>query len=153
MLLDAAKRRKYDAGTASVADLMIGWWEKLTGGWGGKAARVRKARGAPALQGTAAVLAPARGQVDTLTLELTGCGAGVGVGLDSANVVDMLVPGKPAAEHLQMGDTVVEFDGQALFVRRGGRVEQRKLKDVVKPAETHTVKVERARRLGLPAAS
>ena len=29
VLTDAAKRRKYDAGTASVADLMIGWWEKM----------------------------------------------------------------------------------------------------------------------------
>ena len=28
--LDKAKRKKYDEGTASVADLMIGFWEKLT---------------------------------------------------------------------------------------------------------------------------
>ena len=34
VLTDAAKRRKYDAGTASVADLMIGWWEKATARWG-----------------------------------------------------------------------------------------------------------------------
>ena len=30
VLADKAKRKKYDEGTASVADLMIGFWEKLT---------------------------------------------------------------------------------------------------------------------------
>ena len=34
VLTDAAKRRKYDAGTASVADLMVGFWEKVTARWG-----------------------------------------------------------------------------------------------------------------------
>ena len=34
VLTDAVKRRKYDAGTASVADLMVGWWEKVTTRWG-----------------------------------------------------------------------------------------------------------------------
>ena len=34
VLSDAAKRRKYDAGGASVADLMAGWWGKLTARWG-----------------------------------------------------------------------------------------------------------------------
>ena len=50
VLIDAAKRRKYDAGTASVAELMVGWWEKLTGGrakYGGK--RTRAARGSKLL--------------------------------------------------------------------------------------------------------
>ena len=40
VLMDAAKRRQYDAGTASVADLMMGWWEKMTKGkdwWQGSA--------------------------------------------------------------------------------------------------------------------
>ena len=34
VLTDAAKRRRYDAGKASVADLMAGWWGKLTARWG-----------------------------------------------------------------------------------------------------------------------
>ena len=42
VLIDAAKRRKYDAGTASVAELMIGWWEKLTEGWGKSAGKAEK---------------------------------------------------------------------------------------------------------------
>ena len=153
VLIDAAKRRQYDAGTSSVADLMIGWWEKLTARhaprWGSKK---RKARGAPALQRTASVLTPADSKaVDILTITLTGCGSGVGVGLDKANVVDMLVPGKPAARQLRIGDRVIEFDGQAMIERRGGRLEQRKLKDVVKRSDTHTVKVERARQPSLAA--
>ena len=46
---------------------------------------------------------------------------------------------------------VLAFDGQAMVERRGGRIQQRKLKDVVRPADTHTLRVERARALpGLP---
>ena len=154
VLIDAAKRRKYDAGTASVADLMIGWWEKLTAGWRASGAKEVKARGAPALQGTAGTLVPANGaQYDVITVTLTGCGSGVGVGLDSANVVDMLVPGMPASKQLQLGDRVIAFDGQAMVEQRAGRTVQRKLKEVVKSAETHTVKVQRARKPGLPPAS
>ena len=79
----------------------------MTARWGG--AKQRKARGiggAPALQSTAAVLAPANAangnSVDILTLTITGCGSGVGVGLDKENIVDMLVPDRPAAQHLQV---------------------------------------------------
>ena len=42
VLADAAKRRKYDAGQASVADLMVGWWEKLTSRWGSSARLTKK---------------------------------------------------------------------------------------------------------------
>ena len=42
VLTDAAKRRKYDAGTASVADLMVGWWDKVTSRWGGGGAERAK---------------------------------------------------------------------------------------------------------------
>ena len=150
VLLDEAKRRKYDAGSSSVADLVVGWWDRL---WGSKAAaKGTKARAAPGLQRTASMLTPASRQpTEVLTFRLTGCGSGVGVGLDKTNAVDMLVPGKPASQHLQMGDRVVEFDGQAMVEQRAGRVVQRMLKDVVKNAETHVVKVERTRKLGLPA--
>ena len=58
----------------------------------------------------------------------------------------MLVPGKPAAKHLQLGDRVLEFDGQAMVKRaRNGQMEQRMLKEVVSPCETHIVKIERPR--------
>ena len=42
------------------------------------------------------------------------------MGVDQANVVDMLVPGKAAARVMEMGDTIVEWNGQALYERRGG---------------------------------
>jgi len=147
VLIDAAKRRKYDAGQATVADLVMGWWEKLSSRWGGPAGPrvgMGNGQGAPGLQGAAAMLRPAQHEGgETLTFELTGCGSGVGVGLDKNNVVDMLVPGKPASRWLRMGDRVVEFDGQVMVEQRGGRMEQRKLRDVVKPSDTHTVKVVR----------
>ena len=34
VLTDAAKRKRYDAGNASVADLMVGWWDKVRSRWG-----------------------------------------------------------------------------------------------------------------------
>lgn len=156
VLIDKAKRRKYDAGTASVADLMMGWWEKVREKhfslWGSTSARgiQERARRAPALQSRAAELSAAK--TETLTLKLTGCSSGIGVGVDKENVVDMLVPGKAAARQLQVGDKILEWNGRALFERRAGRMEQRKLIDVVKPgAETQTVKVQRAHKPGLPA--
>ena len=42
VLTDAAKRRQYDAGTASVADLTIGWWEKMTARRAGRRRRGSK---------------------------------------------------------------------------------------------------------------
>ena len=80
-------------------------------------------------------------QLEKFTVELVGCLDGVGVGLDVENRVDMLVPGKPAASKRQMGDRIVTFDGVSLFDGE----QQRKLKDVVKPAASHTLLIERAR--------
>ena len=142
VLMDEAKRRKYDAGTASVADLMVGWWEKMTKQWGSPSKASKMA---------APPLTPNNIKAtEVLTVKLTGCGSGVGVGLNKQNIVDMLVPGKPASKQLQIGDRVLEFDGQSMVKRRpGGGMEQRLLKEVVQPGETHIVKLERRR---LPAA-
>ena len=41
VLIDKAKRRRYDAGTASVADLMVGWWDKVRSRWGWGGARAK----------------------------------------------------------------------------------------------------------------
>ena len=71
----------------------------------------------------------------------------MGVGLDGDNVVDLLKPGMPAEKgNLKMGDRVTHWNGITMTYINNGVVEQRLLKDVVKPAETHTVVVERARK-------
>tara|TARA_B110001452_G_scaffold87996_1_gene71979 strand:- start:12 stop:626 length:615 start_codon:yes stop_codon:yes gene_type:complete len=80
-------------------------------------------------------------ETEALTLTLTGCGSGCGVGLDGDNCVDMLKPGMPAAEVLQMGDRVVSWNGVAMMEDGS----QRLLKDVVTPAESHEIVVERVR--------
>tara|TARA_B110001452_G_scaffold248925_1_gene236054 strand:+ start:108 stop:896 length:789 start_codon:yes stop_codon:yes gene_type:complete len=80
-------------------------------------------------------------ETEALTLTLTGCGSGIGVGLDGDNCVDMLKPGMPAAKVLQMGDRVVSWNGIAMM--EDGN--QRMLKDVVTPAESHELVVERVR--------
>lgn len=76
-----------------------------------------------------------------ITVELTECGSGMGVGLNDNNCVTMLVPGKPAAKHLQVGDKVVEFDDQPMAGR--------KLSDVAKPSDKHTLKLQRDREMVL----
>ena len=81
---------------------------------------------------------------ETVTVTLgPGCSAkGVGVGLDPTNVVDMLVPGKTAAEALRLGDRVLLWNGNALVDPSTG--EQRKLGSVVDGRlDTHAVVVER----------
>ena len=80
-------------------------------------------------------------QMEKFTVTLTGCTDGVGVGLDAANRVDMLVPDKPAVGVLQMGDRIVAWNGIEMFDGANRRL----LKDVVVPAETHELVIERAR--------
>jgi len=53
----------------------------------------------------------------------------------------MLKPGMPAAKVLQMGDRVVSWNGVAMMEDGS----QRLLKDVVTPAESHEIVVERVR--------
>lgn len=81
--------------------------------------------------------------VRTLTLTLKGCSNGVGVGLDKDNCVDMLKPGMPASKELQMGDKVVSWNGVMMVEEKEGRMQPRKLKDVVTPADSHTLVIER----------
>ncbi|KAL1518697.1 hypothetical protein AB1Y20_002984 [Prymnesium parvum] len=84
--------------------------------------------------------------VETLTLTLRDCSAGVGVGLDGENRVDMLTPGSPAAAAFQMGDQVTHWNGVRMVEMKDGRMRPRKLRDVVRPAPSHTVVVERTRK-------
>jgi len=78
---------------------------------------------------------------ETLTVTLTGCSAGIGLGLDTDNRVDLLRPGLPAAKVLQLGDKVVQWNGNDMVDSAGQR---RLLKEVVVPADTHELVVERA---------
>jgi len=82
-------------------------------------------------------------QTETITLTIRDCSGGVGLGLDEENKVDMLKPGMPAAKVFQIGDKVTFWNGIAMYEQREGKLEQRKLKDVVKPADSHTVVIER----------
>ena len=86
-------------------------------------------------------------EMDKLTLTLTGCSGGIGVGLDDKNVVDMLKPGMPASKVLRMGDKLMQWNDQQMTEVVAGRVETRKLKDVVDTSrDSHTVVVERERK-------
>ena len=76
--------------------------------------------------------------LQNLTLTLTGCSNGVGVGLDEDNKVDMLRPGMPASKVLLVGDKVISWNDLPMVEVSGGRVVQRKLKDVVTPADSST---------------
>ena len=92
-----------------------------------------------------------QGEKVTLTLTLTGCKSGIGVGLDKENKVDMLKPEMPAAKAMVMGDKVVSWNGEEMTRVVGGRIQQRMLKDVVKPGlDTHTVIVERVKKAWSP---
>ena len=82
---------------------------------------------------------------DTVTLKLTGCSGGIGVGLDKDNKVDLIKPDTPAAKFFFMGDQIISWNDQEMVKVEGGRKVQRLLKDVVTPAETHTVVVKRAK--------
>mmetsp|Transcript_17938 Transcript_17938/g.36494 ORF Transcript_17938/g.36494 Transcript_17938/m.36494 type:complete len:172 (+) Transcript_17938:35-550(+) len=86
------------------------------------------------------VRVPVQMQMEKLTVMLVGCESGVGVGLDDKNCVDMLVPDKPAASELKLGDKVLLWNGIEMFDFTG---EQRLLKDVVVKADTHTLVIER----------
>ena len=89
-----------------------------------------------------------QGEKVTLTLTLTGCKSGIGVGLDKENV-DMLKPMKCRRRAMVMGDKVVSWNGEEMTRVVGGRIQQRMLKDVVKPSlDTHTVIVERVKKPG-----
>jgi hypothetical protein len=67
---------------------------------------------------------------------------GVGVGLNPQNVIDMIVPGKAAADMLQYGDRVILWNDHALTNPSTGV--QEKLGSVVDSSlDTHTVVVER----------
>ena len=79
----------------------------------------------------------------TMTLALTGCGSGIGVGLDENNCVDMIKEGMPAEKAFVMGDKVTYWNGTPMSETINGEFKQKKLKDVVEPAEAHTVVVER----------
>ena len=81
-----------------------------------------------------------RGDAQTLTITLTGCSDGIGVGLDDNNCVDLLRPGLPAANALQLGDKVIQWNGNKMVDEAG---ERRMLKDVVVPADSHELLVER----------
>jgi len=76
----------------------------------------------------------------TVSVTLIDCSDGVGVGLDTQNRVDMLTPGKPGAASLQLGDKIVTWNGVQLMDETGQR---RLLKDVVTPADSHELVVER----------
>ena len=84
--------------------------------------------------------------LQNLTLMLTGCSNGVGVGLDEDNKVGMLRPGMPASKVLLVGDKVISWNDLPMVEVSGGRVVQRKLKDVVTPADEHTLVVEREKK-------
>ena len=83
-----------------------------------------------------------RGDAQTLTITLTGCGDGIGLGLDTDNRVDLLRPGLPAAKALQLGDKVMQWNGNEMVDASTG--ERRLLKDVVVRADSHELVVERA---------
>ena len=78
--------------------------------------------------------------MEKLTITLVGCSSGVGVGLDASNVVDMLKPDSPAAAELKLGDKVLLWNGIEMVDFTG---ERRLLKDVVVPADAHTLVIER----------
>jgi hypothetical protein len=81
---------------------------------------------------------------ETVTVTLgPGCTKkGVGVGLNPQNVIDMLVPGKSAADKLQYGDRVILWNNNALNDPNTGV--QKKLGSIVSTSlDTHTVVVER----------
>ena len=79
---------------------------------------------------------------EMLTFTLTGCSAGIGLGLDAENRIDMLAPGKPASASLQMGDKVISWNGIDMVDSAG---ERKMLKDVVVPADSHELVIERVR--------
>lgn len=78
--------------------------------------------------------------MEKLTITLVGCSSGVGVGLDDKNVVDMLKPDSPAESELKLGDKVLLWNGIEMVDFTG---ERRLLKDVVVPADAHTLVIER----------
>lgn len=97
----------------------------------------------PAIASAAAIRLVATDK-ETLTVTLLNCAGGVGVGLDEDNIVDLLKPGLPAEKVLKEGDKVLKWNGVPMMQRDAeGNWERKLLKDVVKPAETHTLVIER----------
>ena len=84
----------------------------------------------------------------TLTITLVGCANGVGVGLNADNEVDMLADGSPAAADLFIGDKILQWGDVAMIDPESGQ--QRLLKDVVSPADTHTLIIERTQPSSAP---
>ena len=83
---------------------------------------------------------------ETLTLTIRDCAGGIGLGLDGENVVDLLKPGMPASKVFELGDKVTHWNGIVMVEMVDGKPQQRKLKDVVQPADVHTVIVQRTRK-------
>jgi len=72
-----------------------------------------------------------------MLVEVSDCGKGVGIGLNSLNLITELAPGGAAARggQLQLGDCVLGVDGETL--------EGRPLRQVLRPADSHTFEVVR----------
>ena len=72
-----------------------------------------------------------------MLVQLSDCGKGVGIGLNSLNLITELAPGGAAARsgELRLGDCVLGVDGEAL--------EGRHLREVLRPADSHTFEVVR----------
>ena len=86
-------------------------------------------------------------EVDTITLKLTKCLAnGIGIGLDDKNKIDMIKPDGAGSKAFLMGDEVMSWNNNALWVVKNGRKEQRKLVEVVEKQDEHTVVVKRLRK-------
>lgn len=86
-------------------------------------------------------------ETETLTLTLKGClDNGVGLGLDEKNRIDLLKPDSAASKVCAMGDEVLTWNGEALLEVVAGRMEQKKLKDVVQRQDSHTIVVRRVRK-------
>ena len=108
---------------------------------GGGVCALRRAR--PATAAATAIRLVAADK-ETLTVTLLNCEGGVGVGLDDDNIVDLLKPGLPAEKALKEGDKVIKWNGVPMMQRDAeGNFERRLLKDVVTPAESHTLVIER----------
>ena len=65
-------------------------------------------------------------------------------------VVDLLVPGSPAADVLQLGDRVLRWNGVEMHDAKTGS--WKLLRDVIRPSDSHSVVVERRLVPGLRAA-
>ena len=85
--------------------------------------------------------------IEDISLTLSGCKSGIGVGLDEKNKVDMIKPNSPASKVFQKGDQVISWNGEDMMKVEGGRMVQKKLREVVEGGrDSHTVVVKRERK-------